>query len=109
MNRLLLVNTLGAVLLALLSGSAQTPSRDENWTRCQDNNPDLSIGACTALIESSVESPANRATAFHNRGDRYLGKGERDKAIADYDAAIRLRPDDAVAFNNRGDAYLDNG
>jgi lipoprotein NlpI len=109
MNRFLLVSTLGAVFLVLLSGSAQTPSRDENWTRCQDNNPDLSIGACTALIESSAESPANRATAFHNRGDRYLRKGEGDKAIADYDAAIRLKPDDAVAFNNRGDAYLDRG
>jgi lipoprotein NlpI len=94
-----------------LRGSAQTPglSRDENWTRCQDNNPDLAIGGCTAVIESSAESAANRASAFDRRGAAYLGRGEYDKAIADCDAAIRLKSDYALAFDHRGNAYLDKG
>ena len=32
-------------------------------------------------------------------------KGEYDKAIADFDEAIRLDPKDAVAYRNRGDAW----
>ena len=31
----------------------------------------------------------------------YLDKGEYDRAIADYDQAIRLKPDYADAYNNR--------
>jgi lipoprotein NlpI len=110
MNRFLTI-ALGAICFLPVSGSAQTQnlSRDENWTRCQDNNPDLSIDGCTAIIASSKESAANRATALRNRSTAYLGRGEYDKAIADCDAAIHLKPDDTVVFDNRGNAYLNKG
>ena len=36
-------------------------------------------------------------------------KGDNDRAIADYDQAIRLKPDDAVAYNNRGAAWYGKG
>jgi len=35
--------------------------------------------------------------------------GDDEQAIADYDQAIALKPDDAVAYNNRGAAYADKG
>ena len=35
--------------------------------------------------------------------------GAFDQAIADYDRAIKLKPDYADAYNNRGDAYFDEG
>ncbi len=35
----------------------------------------------------------------------YDDKGEYDRAIADYDKAIELKPNNPVAYNNRGNAY----
>jgi tetratricopeptide (TPR) repeat protein len=35
----------------------------------------------------------------------YFAKGQYERAIQDYDEAIRLRPNYAKAFNNRGNAY----
>jgi len=37
----------------------------------------------------------NRGTAFHSKGDH-------DRAIADFDIAIPLKPDEAVVYFNRG-------
>jgi len=36
-------------------------------------------------------------------------RGDNDRAIADFDAALKLDPKDAVAFNNRGFAYRHKG
>ena len=48
-------------------------------------------------------------SAFLNRGNAYGDKGDFDRAIADYNEAIRLDPKYAVAYNNRGIAYRDKG
>jgi len=42
-------------------------------------------------------------------GTSWSGKKEYDKAIADYDEAIRLKPDFAAAYYNRGYAYTKKG
>src|SRR5262249_16559641 len=39
----------------------------------------------------------------------YANKGDRDRAIADYNEAIRLDPENAMAFNNRGASYANKG
>ena len=36
-------------------------------------------------------------------------KGDFDRAIADFNRAIELKPDYAEAYNNRGNAYSDKG
>ena len=41
------------------------------------------------------------AVAYFNRGIAYQAKGERDRAIADYDKAIALNPKYANAYYNR--------
>jgi lipoprotein NlpI len=43
--------------------------------------------------------------AFYARGAAYYGKGDLDRAIADYDEAIRLNPKDKNAFIYRSVAY----
>jgi tetratricopeptide (TPR) repeat protein len=36
----------------------------------------------------------------------YLKKGDDDRAIADYDQALKLDPNYALAYNNRGNAHF---
>lgn len=47
--------------------------------------------------------------AASNRGLAFMGKGDVDKAIADYDQAIRLNPDYAKAYYGRSITYEDKG
>jgi lipoprotein NlpI len=93
---------LGFAVLCASSGPAASASREANWRRCADGN----LGACAAIIRSRGETDAGRAAAHYNRGNAYLRQRRYDRAIADYDAAIRLQPGLAEAFNNRCLAYL---
>jgi tetratricopeptide (TPR) repeat protein len=74
------------------------------------DNPDEGIAACTAIIQSESESPGNRARAFDSRGKLYaVRKGDNDRAIVDYDEAIKLNPDFFNAWYDRGNAYHAKG
>ncbi len=55
-------------------------------------------------ILAATPTPPDSAF-YRKRGDDYAGKGEYDRAISDYDEAIRLNPQDAVAYYSRGFAY----
>jgi tetratricopeptide (TPR) repeat protein len=70
---------------------------------------DLTISGCTTLIQSGQESKKNLASDLNNRGIAYRDKGQYDRAIQDYDEAIRLIPNDGKLFNNRGTAYFSKG
>ena len=39
-----------------------------------------------------------------NKGDTYLESGQFEKAIAEYNKAIKLDPKDALAYFNRGNS-----
>jgi tetratricopeptide (TPR) repeat protein len=91
---------LGFVALA----AAQAPPAD--LTRCADTDADTSIGACTSLIGSTGQSDDALAKAFTYRGFSYLKKNQYDRAIEDFDQAIKLDPNNAWAFANRGNAYF---
>ena len=47
--------------------------------------------------------------AYSNRGNAFSNKGELDRAIEDYDHAIRLNPRDVRAYDNRGLAHTRKG
>jgi tetratricopeptide (TPR) repeat protein len=73
---------------------------------CRDGkNADLKIKGCSALIKADAKD----ATALYNRGAAFQSKGDVDKAITDYDAAIGLKPDYAAAYENRARAYVAKG
>ena len=73
------------------------PARAAGWERCAGGD----VGASTKIIHSRKTSDQDRAATHYNRGNAYLAHSRHDLAIADYDAAIRLKPDYVEAYNNR--------
>jgi tetratricopeptide (TPR) repeat protein len=76
---------------------------------CDKASGDEAIAACTRAINSGSLQGKALAGAYNNRGVEYNGKDQHDRAIQDYDQAIRLNPNFAQTFNNRGRAYNDKG
>ena len=69
----------------------------------------LGINLCTRAINSGELSPENLAIIFNTRGVAFKNKGQYDRAIQDYNTAIRLKPNHVTAFYNRGVAYKQKG
>src|SRR5207237_5959052 len=63
-------------------------------------------GRCLSEGQLSVE---NQAKYLYNRGLTYFILLQLDRAIADYDAAIKLKPDSTETLTNRGNAYMGRG
>src|SRR5260221_621275 len=99
------------MLMTLLGASTVLPgqSRQEDWNLCKSHDPEQSIRGCSALIQSSHDTGINLAKAFTNRGSGYATKGDYNRAIQDYDQALRLNPKSSEAFSGRGSAYAYKG
>ncbi|MBW8753350.1 MAG: tetratricopeptide repeat protein [Sphingomonadales bacterium] len=109
-----------AVGLALAMASAP---QGDSWHACADADAETAIIGCTAVIAAGAGPEL--AAALYNRAIAYRAHSQRDRAqrgdaapgaddpldqaIADYDAAIRLKPDFAEALVNRGIAWFDKG
>ncbi len=61
--------------------------------------------ASRAVPNSDQLFEVNDHVAYADRGNGYFKKHQYDRAIADYDAAIRLKPDFATPYYNRGLAH----
>lgn len=82
----------------------------EDAKRCAAiSDPDQALPYCNAAIESGQLSPEELAVTLINRGVSYSKKGNYDRAIPDFDQAIRLNPGLAYAFACRGTVYSYKG
>ncbi|MBV8838788.1 MAG: tetratricopeptide repeat protein, partial [Alphaproteobacteria bacterium] len=75
----------------------------------QTKQADPAIEGCTRVIDDPKQKPKLRAGAYFNRGNALQQKGEADKAIADFDEAIKLEPKSPNAYNNRGTVKNEKG
>ena len=101
-----LVLLVGMVALSMFVGPVLVlPADAGDADACAKGSGDEKIAACTRSINSGFWKGPNLAWAYTNRGIAYRAKGQPDRAIADYDQAIRLNPNFAMAFYNRGIAY----
>ena len=106
MFRLLLV-------LSLLTGicaSAHAQNYEQLWNVCKgDTQDEQTLSSCSAVISSGQVRGKGLALALINRGVVYDHMGQHDRAIRDFDQAVKLAPDLSLAFLNRGVAYLHKG
>jgi lipoprotein NlpI len=99
-----------AAFVSLFAGAvcAQT-NPDLEQCRNITNNPDLAIKHCTAALDSGKLSPRDRVQALLNRAVEWSAKNDYDRAIVDYDAALKIDPKLADAFHGRGTAWAHKG
>ena len=90
---------------ALVLISALLPSTARGQTRCGDRDPEISIGACSAVIQSGRARGRDLAVAHLERGVAYVALLDYDRALQDFGDAIRLDPTLEKAFANRGAVY----
>src|SRR6516164_2150104 len=103
-----LCSILTGVLLAGASALAQTP-QERGWCEGEDAvTVDQRIDGCSAVIKAARDKGDKLAEAFNNRGVAYRLKGDYDRAIADYNQAIKLKAS-AEGYFNRGNAQLGKG
>lgn len=101
-----LVRLLFAAALAAMMLPATRAAADDAAT-CEKASGAVAIAACTQGIASGRYQGHALAELRYNRGVEYRRTGDAVRAIADYDAAIRLDPNDACALYNRGLAWSD--
>jgi tetratricopeptide (TPR) repeat protein len=73
------------------------------------DDQDKIIDVCGALIGNEKAQRADRIKALIARGGAYDRKDQIDRAIGDYDTALRLDPTLADVFNARGELWRRKG
>jgi len=99
--RLIIAGALLALAAPAFSASPQAHSD------CDAADPDRNIAGCTRIIDDLSEGAHMRSIALVGRALAYEAKGDVDRAIADFDAAIRLDADDAEAHRQRARLFLE--
>jgi len=97
--------------LGVVAGASPAAARGggSDWRECNGRDLDARISACTRILDRGRDSANNRASAYNNRGIAYFSKGEIDRAIKDFDEAIRIKPNNVVLYHNRGLAWYGKG
>jgi tetratricopeptide (TPR) repeat protein len=70
---------------------------------------DKTIAVCGVLIDNDKTVRSDRVRALIVRGGVYDRKDQIDRAIGDYDVALRLDPSLADIFNARGELWRKKG
>src|SRR3989304_3609769 len=110
-NRVLpLLNLLVIVLFLPISGYPQGSGHFDAGLAEQEGGDfdaalDAAIESFALAIKAGDLSTQNLADAYNNRGFAYQTKGDNDRAIQDFNEAIRLRPNAPGFYINRGNAY----
>jgi tetratricopeptide (TPR) repeat protein len=73
------------------------------------DDDDKVLGECGALIDNEKTAKADRLKALIARAGTFTRKDQVERAIADYDGALRLDPSQADLFNARGELCWKKG
>ena len=82
---------------------------DDPTLDCLSDDNQRRISGCSAMLDTPGLPDDQRSLAFGMRALAYSLLGIFDKALADYDAALKIKPDFPLALNNRAWAYYKLG
>ena len=91
-------------LMLLLAGLAAAQAQNDDAALCRTTG-DAAIAACTRLITAGKYKDHDLALLYNRRGAELEKKADLDRALADYNEALRIDPKYAVAYNNRAVAF----
>lgn len=100
---------LAVYLAVLIVGTLAAADTEGDIAICADEKSPDAMAACTRLIEAAQLPPDKLAGVYDNRASLRLSSGDADRALADYDAAIRLAPAEGEIRMDRGDAFRATG
>lgn len=64
------------------------------------------IQACSELLDNNIIHGGARSYIFVNRAQVYFGQGDKQRALEDYDQAVKAAPHNADLYYNRGVFYV---
>ena len=94
---------------ALFAAASAFAASKKDWDDCHGDDPDRAIAEGTRVVNDRSESQKNRAVAYNSRALALDESRDHDRAISDYNEAIRLDPKYAGAYYNRGLAWRGKG
>jgi tetratricopeptide (TPR) repeat protein len=97
------------VVLLALAGATPAAGQAALDDCAGHKDPDRRIAVCTRLVHEQKETVQVRTLAYFHRANAHQSKGEYERAIADFTAALRLDPKFRDAWSGRGFAYGDKG
>jgi tetratricopeptide (TPR) repeat protein len=100
--------TLLFMAVCSLLGPLAHAEKSQAWTWCEggkDVTPDLQISGCTSVILGGRETTNNLSIAFNNRGNGYTQKKDDDKALSDFNQALRINPKNSLTYRNRANLH----
>lgn len=93
----------------LVPGKDRHPSDQSLRTCAQRKAKQGDYTSAIVLLTQLITRHPNRAIDYNNRGLIYFQSGQREKALADYNKALRLNPELDSAYNNRANCYASSG
>lgn len=95
-------------LLAAAAIAVPLLRADDSAQRCFAEEGEAAVAACTRAIESGRFTGTELAAIYNNRAIELRQRGDYDRAITDYSAAIRFDAGLTGAYTGRGLAYEGN-
>jgi tetratricopeptide (TPR) repeat protein len=94
----------------VILAAASAASGERAWQDCnQKADIMLGIAACTSIINRNDEASSALSKAYNNRGVFFGVQEQFDRAIADFEKAIELDPENPTPYYNQGLTYNDTG
>lgn len=93
-----------AAVLILL---AVSPSHADP-AACTQQSGEAAVKACTAAIDSGAFKGEELAGLHFRRGTLFFDLDLNDRALQDFDAAIRHAPNSSAAYSGRASVHMDN-
>jgi tetratricopeptide (TPR) repeat protein len=105
-----IVCNLAAALVTVLSILPAAALTDKDRQDCEQmTNPGLKVAACTRILNTVNLAKDLQAFGHHHRGVGLLLQSNYDRAIVEFNEALRADPTYKRSYNSRGNAWKGKG